>query len=152
VSVYVVIEEQRTRVELWHWESSISSEQAAIVETCFRNAVSQILHNAEQPVTSMDVRTTEQKAVIWSLSPISIATRVCRMQEIWAGALNRSPGDVTPDDRFFRLGGDSMKAMTVVALARREGMDIRMEDVFNDYSLVTLVEKSIRHQLDTLCE
>ncbi|GFF84580.1 nonribosomal peptide synthetase 12 [Aspergillus udagawae] len=152
VSVYVVIEEQRTRVELWHWESSISSEQAAIIETCFRSAVSQILHNAEQPATSLDVLTTEQKAVIWSSSLISIATRVCRMQEIWAGVLNRSPGDVSPDDQFFRLGGDSMKAMTVVGLARREGMDIRMEDVLNDYSLVTLVERSVRHQLDTLCE
>ncbi|GAQ05471.1 nonribosomal peptide synthetase 12 [Aspergillus lentulus] len=61
VSVYMVIEEQRTRVELWYWKPSVSSEQAAIVETCFRNAVSQILHCAEQPARSLDVLTSEQK-------------------------------------------------------------------------------------------
>jgi aryl carrier-like protein len=74
------------------------------------------------------------------------------MQEIWGGVLNRSPGGVSPDDHFFRLGGDSMRAMRVVGLARREGMDIRMEDVFSDYTLVTLVNKSVRRQLDTQCE
>ncbi|KAF7171396.1 hypothetical protein CNMCM6106_005788 [Aspergillus hiratsukae] len=152
VSVYVIIEEQRTRVELWHWESTISSEQAAIIQTCFRTAVALILRNAEQAATSLNVLTSEQKALIWSSSPASIATRVRKLQEIWAGVLNRSPGDVSPDDHFFRLGGDSMKAMRVVGLARREGMDIRMEDFFNDYSLLTMVDKSARRQLDTKCE
>jgi aryl carrier-like protein len=152
VSVYVVIEEQRSRVELWDWESRISSKQAAIIQACFCDAVSQILHSAEQPATSLDVLTPEQKSLIWGSSPNSIATRVRKMQEIWGGVLNRSPGGVSPDDHFFRLGGDSMRAMRVVGLARREGMDIRMEDIFSDYTLVTLVNKSVRRQLDTQCE
>jgi acyl carrier protein len=152
VSVYVIIEEQRTRVELWHWESSISSEHAAVIQTCFCDAVSQILRGAEQPAASLYVLGSDQKALIWNSSPTSFAARVRKMQDIWGGVLNRSPGDVSPDDHFFRLGGDSMKAMRVVGLARMEGMDIRMEDSFNDYSLVKLVEKSVRRQVDAQCE
>lgn len=45
-----------------------------------------------------------------------------------------------------------MEAMRVVGLARREGMDSRMEDFFNDYSLVAMVDKPVRRQLDTKCE
>ncbi|RHZ67305.1 uncharacterized protein CDV56_102390 [Aspergillus thermomutatus] len=146
VSVYVIIEEHRTRVELWHCTSTISLGQAATIQTCFRNAVSQILHNAEQPATSLTVLTPEQKGLIWSPSPGSITSRVRKMQEIWAGVLNRSPSDVSPDDQFFRLGGDSMKAMRVIALARREGMNIRLADFFNDYRLITLIEVSEHHQ------
>lgn len=138
----MIIEEQRTHVELWHWESSIFPEQASIIQTCFRTAVAVILRNAEQPATSLNVFTSEQKALIWSSSPASIAGRVRKLQEIWSGALNRSPGDVSPADHF-PPGGDSVKAMRVVGLARREGMDIRMEDTFNDYSLVAMVEKSV---------
>jgi amino acid adenylation domain-containing protein len=47
---------------------------------------------------------------------------------VWMNVLRC--GSVGSEDNFFRLGGDSIKSIRVVALARQRGLEISVEDVF----------------------
>ncbi|MEU4333849.1 amino acid adenylation domain-containing protein [Micromonospora lupini] len=51
-----------------------------------------------------------------------------RLAALWAQVLER--GRVGPDDDFFALGGDSVLAMRVVALARRAGLEVTTRHLF----------------------
>lgn len=66
-------------------------------------------------------------------SPVAI-----QLQRLWASVLNISPGSIGLSDDFFNLNGDSITAMRLVACARREGLDIRVSDIFESSSLSTL--------------
>ncbi|KAJ4354970.1 hypothetical protein N0V95_003349 [Ascochyta clinopodiicola] len=60
------------------------------------------------------------------------------MQQLWAGVLCLKPDNIGLDDSFFRLGGDSIAAMKLVAEARREGLQLTAADVFQYPRLVNL--------------
>ncbi|PNP49913.1 hypothetical protein THARTR1_09443 [Trichoderma harzianum] len=52
------------------------------------------------------------------------------LHTIWAQVLGLDPQIMGVDDSFFRLGGDSILAMRISAIARTEGLDISTSDVF----------------------
>ncbi|OJD33837.1 nonribosomal peptide [Diplodia corticola] len=52
------------------------------------------------------------------------------LQELWAEVLNLSRATIGVEDHFIRLGGDSIRAMTLVALARRKQFVLSVADVF----------------------
>ncbi|KAK8920223.1 Nonribosomal peptide synthetase dtxS1 [Metarhizium anisopliae] len=52
------------------------------------------------------------------------------MQGLWAEVLNMEPGNISIDDSFFRIGGDSIGAMKLVGLARKTGLPLAVKDVF----------------------
>ncbi|KHN96131.1 non-ribosomal peptide synthetase [Metarhizium album ARSEF 1941] len=52
------------------------------------------------------------------------------MQGLWAEVLSMEPDNISIDDSFFRIGGDSIGAMKLVALARKTGLPIAVKDVF----------------------
>ncbi|PYH90975.1 putative nonribosomal peptide synthase [Aspergillus ellipticus CBS 707.79] len=64
------------------------------------------------------------------------------MQQLWALALDVPIEGVFADDHFFRLGGDSISAMKLVARARERGHGaIRVSDVFASPKLAGLAMK-----------
>lgn len=62
-----------------------------------------------------------------------------QMQRLWADALGLSPRQVGADDNFFlEHNGDSLDAMRLAAVARRQGLDLRVSDVFSSPKLSEL--------------
>ncbi|KAJ5876038.1 uncharacterized protein N7529_001622 [Penicillium soppii] len=54
-----------------------------------------------------------------------------RLQGLWVHVLNLPADRVRADDSFFRLGGDSIAAVHLVAAAREEGLSLSVADVLN---------------------
>jgi amino acid adenylation domain-containing protein/non-ribosomal peptide synthase protein (TIGR01720 family) len=52
------------------------------------------------------------------------------LRDLWATVLGKEPTSVGRDDSFFRLGGDSIGAMKLVAAARRAGFVLSVADIF----------------------
>ena len=55
--------------------------------------------------------------------------REVTLQQLWADVLHLEPSSIGADDSFFRLGGDSIKAMRLVAAARGNKMFLNVADV-----------------------
>ncbi|KAL1606838.1 NRPS [Paraconiothyrium brasiliense] len=66
-------------------------------------------------------------------SPISKVEK--KMQSMWANVLNIPVESIGCDDSFVRLGGDSLSAMKLVALARKAGISIRVDHIFRNPTL-----------------
>ncbi|KAJ6279029.1 hypothetical protein J3E71DRAFT_242872 [Bipolaris maydis] len=60
------------------------------------------------------------------------------LQQLWAQVLGIDMDTIGLDDSFFRLGGDSIAAMKLVAEARRLGMQLTVADVFRSPKLCQL--------------
>lgn len=65
------------------------------------------------------------------------------MQGLWAQVLEIDTSQISANDNFFRLGGDSIRAMRLVAMARHEGLAFTVRDVF---------QHSILHDLCDQCQ
>lgn len=63
-----------------------------------------------------------------------------RLQQIWSEVLVRPLESIGVEDNFFRLGGDSLRAMTLIPRAREAGHRITMVDVFNNPTIRDLVK------------
>ncbi|PYI34341.1 acetyl-CoA synthetase-like protein [Aspergillus indologenus CBS 114.80] len=68
-------------------------------------------------------------------SPIGQALR-----DIWAETLRITADDVGPDDNFFGLGGDSIRAMKLVGIARREGFELSVPQLLQNPTIAQLVQ------------
>ncbi|KAL4954841.1 hypothetical protein BDW69DRAFT_183157 [Aspergillus filifer] len=76
--------------------------------------------------------TTEQLA---AMQPRKEARPPCTdnektLQRLWADVLDLDVNSIYATDHFLRLGGDSITAMRLVALARNEGYALTVSDVF----------------------
>ncbi|CAG9954856.1 unnamed protein product [Clonostachys rosea f. rosea IK726] len=54
----------------------------------------------------------------------------CRLQKVWQKVLGLDANAISIDDNFFRLGGDSVGAMKLVAIARGERIALTVLNVF----------------------
>ncbi|GLA69669.1 nonribosomal peptide synthase [Aspergillus tubingensis] len=54
------------------------------------------------------------------------------LQQIWSEILNRPKSTIGLEDNFFRLGGDSIRAMGMIPAAREVGYRITMANIFNN--------------------
>ncbi|GIJ98274.1 nonribosomal peptide synthase [Aspergillus viridinutans] len=61
-----------------------------------------------------------------------------QLQKIWAEVLHLPLEDIGTQDHFFHLGGDSIDAMKVAALARGDGLAVGVSDIFNQPVLTLL--------------
>lgn len=59
-------------------------------------------------------------------------------QQLWAGVLNLEPESIAPSDNFFRLGGDSIAAMKLVAEARKQNIPLTVASIFEHPKLTDL--------------
>ncbi|KAL6808070.1 hypothetical protein V8C40DRAFT_259914 [Trichoderma camerunense] len=53
-----------------------------------------------------------------------------RLANLWAQAVKHQHIMVDPHDHFFKIGGDSISAMRLVSLARREGVMLTISDIY----------------------
>ncbi|KAF7198574.1 Nonribosomal peptide synthase atnA [Pseudocercospora fuligena] len=60
------------------------------------------------------------------------------LRDLWARILNTSPDIIGTNDNFFRLGGDSLSAINLVASAREFGITLSVRDVLLSPKLVDL--------------
>ncbi|KAG7407670.1 Nonribosomal peptide synthetase TES [Fusarium oxysporum f. sp. rapae] len=102
-----------------------------------RSALAQRMHN----------RTTIQRSI---RKPSTEVERT--MQQLWAQVLHLDLESIGLDDSFFRLGGDSIAAMKLVAEARREAIQLSVADIFRNPTLVTLAGLDHRHRNDAVQE
>lgn len=58
-----------------------------------------------------------------------------KMQHLWAKTLNREVDSIGLDDSFFRIGGDSIAAVRLVALAREVDISVTVPDIFSHPTL-----------------
>ncbi|KAF7185257.1 Nonribosomal peptide synthetase imqB [Pseudocercospora fuligena] len=61
-----------------------------------------------------------------------------KLREIWADLLALSPPSISTRDNFFRLGGDSVKAIRMISLARRQHLSISISDILGATTLQDL--------------
>ena len=54
------------------------------------------------------------------------------VQKLWADVLDLGTDSVGANDNFFRLGGDSLSAMRLVSVMRKQGYTIAVADVFRN--------------------
>jgi brevianamide F synthase len=64
-----------------------------------------------------------------------------RLQHLWANGLRLAPEDIGADDNFFDVGGDSIRAMYLVAAARGEGLALTVMDLFQTPTLSALAKR-----------
>ena len=60
------------------------------------------------------------------------------LRQIWAEVLHIPLNEADSHEDFFRTGGDSLKAMTVVSTARRQGMDISVAKLYRFRNITEL--------------
>lgn len=61
-----------------------------------------------------------------------------RLQHLWSAVLNVDRQSISATDDFFRIGGDSVGAMRLVAAASEEGLSLSVIDIFENPSLQKL--------------
>lgn len=57
------------------------------------------------------------------------------MVHLWAQILDIQPDLIGHQDDFFQLGGDSVKAMRLVAAARKGGYSLAVRDIYDTSNL-----------------
>ncbi|KAL4865749.1 hypothetical protein BDV12DRAFT_174019 [Aspergillus spectabilis] len=77
------------------------------------------------PATSLGRWTAEQQSVP-KIIPSTSTEMEQMLQELWARMLKVPVDDVSPQDDFFRLGGDSVTAMRMIATATRTRSDLKL--------------------------
>lgn len=80
---------------------------------------------------------TPQQMAPYTLSGVSTSRAAStpmqrRLQKVWAKVLGIEPESIGRDASFFRLGGDSIGAMKLVAAARMEDVVITAKNVFEN--------------------
>ncbi|EFQ99085.1 hypothetical protein MGYG_02098 [Nannizzia gypsea CBS 118893] len=53
-----------------------------------------------------------------------------KLQQLWSSVLNVDRNQISLDDSFFRLGGDSVSAMRLATTARKVGINLTVADIF----------------------
>ncbi|KUJ24123.1 acetyl-CoA synthetase-like protein [Mollisia scopiformis] len=65
-----------------------------------------------------------------------------RIQQLWAQTLKIDPSKIGKFDNFTRLGGDSILAMKLVSLARGDGVNLTVKDLYRYPTLFELAKTS----------
>ncbi|KAJ5965805.1 hypothetical protein N7481_012519 [Penicillium waksmanii] len=68
----------------------------------------------------------------------------CQIQQLVATTLSLDPKTVWMNSNFFDLGGDSITAMRLATIARREGLALNVKEIFSYPVLSDLLDQSIR--------
>lgn len=73
----------------------------------------------------------------WTKSPSELTSTTSEdiLRSSWARLLKLSPEQIDIDDNFFRLGGDSVLAMKLVATLRKQGHILTVADIFQNMRL-----------------
>ncbi|KAJ5289222.1 nonribosomal peptide synthase [Penicillium angulare] len=61
-----------------------------------------------------------------------------RFQQLWSQVLDINAQSIGSDDSFFRVGGDSVSAMSLASIAREHGLSVTVSDIFKNPRLEDL--------------
>ncbi|KAK1624740.1 putative nonribosomal peptide synthase, partial [Colletotrichum phormii] len=61
-----------------------------------------------------------------------------KLRDVWAQILHISPSSIDREDNFLRIGGDSITAIQLVTLARKNDINITVSSIFKDARLSSL--------------
>ncbi|OBT91629.1 Nonribosomal Peptide Synthase (NRPS) [Pseudogymnoascus verrucosus] len=75
-----------------------------------------------------------------------------KLQQLWAEVLHLELSSIGADDSFFRLGGDSIRAMRLVAASREKGIVLTVAGIFQTPTLSDMSQKSNMADDDSLRE
>ena len=67
---------------------------------------------------------------------------------VWAEVLHVAPDTLDVQDDFFRIGGDSLKAMAVVSAARRKGIHLSVAKLYQFKTVAELAQNTGEEVLD----
>jgi len=62
------------------------------------------------------------------------------LRRIWSVALNLKINQISLKKSFFQVGGDSILAMQVMALAREEGLEVSVQDILRSRNILELAQ------------
>ena len=71
------------------------------------------------------------------------------LKTLWSSVLDTAEAAIRDEDSFFDLGGDSVRAMTLVGIAREAGFSVNVGDVFKSPSIADLalsIEEATREK------
>ncbi|KAI2625240.1 hypothetical protein GGS21DRAFT_493727 [Xylaria nigripes] len=80
----------------------------------------------------------EQYDFLSKTNEVTMTTDEILLQQVWARILNKDPSSIGLHSNFFRLGGDSISAMQVVAQCKATGISLTMADIFRYKSISQL--------------
>jgi amino acid adenylation domain-containing protein len=63
-----------------------------------------------------------------------------QLQDLWSGVLGVAESSIGADDSFFRLGGDSITAMQLVAATQKIGMSLTVAAIFRQPQLSAMAQ------------
>ncbi|RMI95823.1 hypothetical protein CDV36_016380, partial [Fusarium kuroshium] len=132
--------------------SSASTKLGQSLKTALRGALpSHMVPTAYIPVVRMPwtlagkLDRSKLKALVQSMPPLQMApyklvgvrkertpitSMQRKLQKVWGKILSIDSGTISRDDNFFRLGGDSVGAMKLVAAARMEDVVLTVMNIF----------------------
>ncbi|KAJ4356118.1 uncharacterized protein N0V89_004146 [Didymosphaeria variabile] len=90
------------------------------------------LHAVAETLTNEEI-THFSLADVKKRTPLSEIEK--KMQSMWATVLSIPVESIGCDDSFLRLGGDSISAMKLAALARKAGISIMVDHIFRNPTL-----------------
>jgi len=98
---------------------------------------------SERSTTELLGSSKKGRGVVEPATPMEGVAR-----RLWAATLNIDEKEISVEDTFIRLGGDSIRAITLVSAAREQRITISVADVFRNPQLRELA-KVMRTQEDT---
>ncbi|OCL14025.1 nonribosomal peptide synthase [Glonium stellatum] len=94
-----------------------------------------------QLVEKLSKEATSDYRLSASVSKRNPATEMERkLQGLWEKIMKLSPGSIGADDNFFRLGGDSLAAMSLVGAARSQNISLTVANIFQKPKLSDLAK------------
>ncbi|KAL5116376.1 Non-ribosomal peptide synthetase [Pleosporales sp. CAS-2024a] len=90
-------------------------------------------------ITRQDLR--RFSAVMSEKKEASTETEV-KLGALWAKLLGGGDADFSANDNFFSMGGDSLRAMRLVAAARKEGIVLNVPDIMLNPTLSAMAAKA----------
>ncbi|KAF2158639.1 hypothetical protein M409DRAFT_61478 [Zasmidium cellare ATCC 36951] len=73
------------------------------------------------------------------------------LRKLWSQVLQIQLQNIGADDTFLKLGGDSVKAMRLIPIARREGIKLSVADVFS-FPMLSDLARHVDENLSTKAE
>ncbi|CAI7621590.1 unnamed protein product [Penicillium discolor] len=87
-----------------------------------------ILQTWVENMSVADLATVASSSVTGGTEPVG--NTEIELQKLWGQVLSASPDHISRNGHFFRLGGDSIKAMQLVATGRNAGIATTVENIF----------------------
>ena len=106
-------------------------------------------HDGGGVILSYNLLTGDSPSNLAPNESIENTVTKAKLKLLWARFLNLPEHSIDDSDNFFGLGGDSMLALSMAAVARKDGIRLSVYDVFQNSSLRDLAAAVQRTRVQT---